>query len=247
MSYNNHSQITRETLEKCPDFVEFNHSARQHLQERYTKHNTERTRHIKKCSNMAIKELHDIIPLSFRSNIIPKLVLDPSILNGSIKEMKHQINKSPTVQAHKCKKKITDYPQFLKKANNRQDQNSWKVSGEYFFVPYIRHFRRFMDEEYATNIINMDVDQIENVVNLGCILFAVFMLRAKVKFDRAKEKPLIRDRTLVNSGPLHQGFKELYSMIDVPTFIIIEKSKRKKTKKKIKSKLNKNYKFLIIF
>ena len=163
------------------------------------------------------------------------------ILSSSIREMDYQINKTSTVQAHKCKTKIKTYQQFSKKANNRQDQNSWKVSGEYFFAPYIYEFIKFIKQKIIpilknNNNTNGDLEQIKReFVKLGGIIFAVKLLRCKVKFERAKEKPLIRDRTLVLSGPLHEAFRKLHPMLNVPRFYLLEKAKRKKMKKKIVS------------
>ena len=45
------------------------------------------------------------------------------ILSSSIPEMDYQINKTSTVQPHKYRTKINTYQQWMKKANNRQDQN----------------------------------------------------------------------------------------------------------------------------
>ena len=33
--------------------------------------------------------------------------------------------------------KIDTWQKFAKKAKNHQDQTSWKISGDYFFAPYI--------------------------------------------------------------------------------------------------------------
>ena len=161
------------------------------------------------------------------------------ILSSSIKAMDEQIHKTSTVQAHKCKTPITTYQQFSKKANNRQDQNSWKVSGQHFFVPYINVFTKFVKQVFIpiiSNNNNTNNQQFkQEFIKLSGIIFALKLLTCKVKFERAKEKPLIRDRTLVLSGPLHIAFKKLHPSLNVPKFYLIEKAKRKKLKKKIVS------------
>ena len=70
---------------------------------------------------------------------------DDSILNYAAQETDKQIAKWDGVQIKQCKKldkdgkmiKIDTWQKFAKKAKNHQDQTSWKISGDYFFAPYI--------------------------------------------------------------------------------------------------------------
>jgi len=240
MSHYNKSQYPEGTFEICPKFIDFNNKSCRDLSNRYSKHNTHRSKCITRCCNETMNELQNLNPKLLNNAIHIIFEEQIEILSSSIREMDYQINKTSTVQAHKCKTKIKTYQQFSKKANNRQDQNSWKVSGEYFFTPYIQSFIQFIKQRIIPmlNINNNDnnMEQIKReFIKLSGIIFAVKLLKCKVKFERAKEKPLIRDRTLVLSGPLHEAFKKLHPMLDVPKFYLLEKAKRKKMKKKIVS------------
>eukprot|EP00483_Globobulimina_turgida_P009809 UN09828 len=129
------SKIPEGTLKMCPRYIEFLKKSQKDLINRYSKHNTYRSQCIKLCVDETLFELCNISQLSHLSSLkVPIFGEKEDILSASIREMKNIIYKTPTVQASKCKKIIKTYQQFTKKANNKQDQNSWKVSGEYFFV-----------------------------------------------------------------------------------------------------------------
>ena len=75
----------------------------------------------------------------------PSFIDDDSILDYAAQETLKQIKKWDGVQIKQCKKqdkdgkmiKIDTWQKFAKKAKNHQDQTSWKISGDYFFAPYI--------------------------------------------------------------------------------------------------------------
>ena len=98
-----------------------------------------------------IQAINDIISLGIEiGNNVPIFCDDDSILNKAAQQTNKQIDKWDGVQIKQCKKedkngksiKIDTWPKFAKKAKNHQDQTSWKISGDYFFAPYIRKARK---------------------------------------------------------------------------------------------------------
>eukprot|EP01084_Bolivina_argentea_P310983 538235_1 len=134
------------TLKKCPKFIEFNKKCITDLSNRYSKHNKHRTECIITCINETLLELFDLYDIK---SSIPIFVEKEDIFYSSMNEMNYYINKTPTVSPEKCKKPILTYQQFTRIAINKQDQNAWKISGKYFFSPYIELFIKFIQ-----NIIN---------------------------------------------------------------------------------------------
>jgi len=212
------------TFTICPRFVEFNARAQRDLSRRYEKHNKQRSVCVVVCANATLAEV--LVPVAADADEAshPQFVENANILLCSMNEMKEEIHRTQTVHAHKCTTAINTFQEFNKKAINRQDQNSWKISGK-FFARYIAAFVAFLD---ATQMN-------ERQKNLAKITFACKLLHSKVKFERAKQKPLIRDRTLVMSVPLHSAFKQLDARLDVHQYYLLEKAKRKKIKKKVVS------------
>ncbi len=92
---------------------------------------------------------------------------------------------------------------------NTLDQTSWKISGDYFFAPYIRKVKGYIDR-YCNNIININESIKLEINKLAGISFAMQLLNGKIKFHRTKLKPLIRHRTLVKSNGIHIELENLY-------------------------------------
>ena len=156
------------------------------------------------------------------------------ILSRALEQLKQQIDKWDGVQIKQCKKESKDgkkiiidtWQKFAKKAKNHQDQTSWKISGDYFFAPYIKKVKPFI-EKYCKYIVNVSETERAEIIKLGCISFAMQLLNGKIKFHRTKLKPLIRHRTLVKSNGIHVELENLYSKLTVRKFIQSAKAKRK--------------------
>ena len=103
------------TFKICPRFIEFNNRARRDLSIRYSIHNKNRSKCITECANRCLNELRK---LANNTSVIPQFPEQIDILKKSILEMNHEINRTYTVMAHKCKTPIKTYQAFAKKGIN---------------------------------------------------------------------------------------------------------------------------------
>merc|ERR1712154_84355 len=150
--------------------------------------------------------------------------------NYILQQAKHQITQQidqwDGVQIKQCKKEdksgkalyIDTWEKFAKKAKNHQDQTSWKISGDYFFAPYIETARKFL-VNYSKYIMDIDSALRKEIADLLCLSFANALFCGEIKFHRTKQKPLMRHRTLVKSQGIHIELEKLHKSLTVRTFI----------------------------
>eukprot|EP01084_Bolivina_argentea_P094817 170496_1 len=217
---------SNEVLKYCPNYKKYDKRARNGSKTRINQHLSERRGGIINCVNQAIKEFK-ILDISIKKDA-PQFIDDDKIIQNAAKQTTIQINKWDGVQISQCKKIMIDtFEKFAKKAKNHQDQTSWKISGDYFFAPYIQKARLFLIKycKYMQDINSNIVIEIEYLL---CLSFANALLYQEIKFHRTKPKPLMRHRTLVKSNGIHRELEALHKILTITKFISIAKEKRKK-------------------
>lgn len=71
-----------------------------------------------------------------------KFTENGEILENAKMQINHQIDDWDGIEIDRCKKEMIDtFETFAKKFINHQDQTSWKISGDFFFAPYIAKAR----------------------------------------------------------------------------------------------------------
>eukprot|EP01084_Bolivina_argentea_P295346 508435_1 len=220
-------------LKHCPNYEKYDKRARMEAKTRIIQHLSERRDGVKRCVDIAVEEFKKLD--IFINLYAPIFIDDDEIINNAAQRTNIEIDKWGGVQIKHCKKSrgynrstivIDTYKEFEKKAKNHQDQTSWKISGDYFFAPYIKKTRIFL-MEYCTHIPNIPKDIMTEIFNLLCLSFANALFQEKIKFKHSKLKPLIRHRTLVKSKGIHSELQALYPAFTVSEFIKTAKAKRK--------------------
>eukprot|EP01084_Bolivina_argentea_P084215 152364_1 len=225
-------EISPSTLQYCPQYKSFDARARSEAKKRFTEHVTIRKNLVIKCIDSPTAEI-DKLGLRLNPNI-PIFTDHNDIINNSLFAIDEALNKWNGVQISKkfisqynTNKKEMDWKKFSMIAKNHQDQTSWKISGNYFFAPYIKRAGQFL-KKYCESIIGVDESLRTDIYDLCCICYIVELLEYKIKFHRTKPKPLLRYKTLVNSNGVHFELEALCSQLKVAKFIQTAKRKRKK-------------------
>eukprot|EP01084_Bolivina_argentea_P145986 255754_1 len=112
-----------------------------------------------------------------------------------------------------------DHFKFTKNATNWVDQKSWKVSQK-FFADHIEQVISYLNDCCRPT-------------NYARIYFAVELLSTKINgFERCREQPVIRDRTLKeNCKELNNAFKLLHPEVDLDERKRLAKDERKRNPK----------------
>jgi len=224
----------QQTLEYCPNYFAFDRRARKESKERISSHLRERQKLVIKCVDTATQEIVALGLPFVRAT--PKFEENGDILQSALVQLEKQIERWDGVQIRQCKKEqrdgtkiiIDSWQKFAKKAKNHQDQTSWKISGDFFFAPYIKKVKPYLECFCSCIGGNIPSDVRLEIVDFGCISFALFLLSGKIKFHRTKLKPLIRHRTLVKSSGIQTELQNLYPQLTVHKFIQNAKQTRKK-------------------
>merc|ERR1712176_861620 len=140
--------------------------------DRIDNHLSGRKKEIKKCVDAVIKEIKR---LGLSINDTELFIDDDSILLRAAQQTNIQIDQWDGVQIKQCKKEdesgkiilIDTWQKFAKKAKNHQDQTSWKISGDYFFAPYIKKTRIFL-YDYC-QYIDFDELKKKEIYDLLCL------------------------------------------------------------------------------
>jgi len=225
------SSLDPQPEEFCPNYEEYDERARKESADRIHDHLQQRRGRISACVQVAVNDIKRL-PLAVSSTLHFKD--DDYILDDADKETEEQINRWPGVQLKQCKKqdkdgkrlKIDTFEKFVKKAKNHQDQTSWKISGDFFFAPYIKKARNFLSR-YCESIEKISKAERAEIYDLACLSFANALFCGEIKFHRTKAKPLMRHRTLVKSTGIHIELEQLHRKLTVRTMIQQAKNKRK--------------------
>eukprot|EP01084_Bolivina_argentea_P313619 543116_1 len=223
-----------QVLKFCPNYVSYDARARKESKERISSHLQERQKLVIKCIELAIGEIDALgFELSAECAVFED---NGEILSRALDHLASQIDRWDGVQVKQCKKEAEDgspilidtWQKFAKKAKNHQDQTSWKISGDYFFAPYIARVNRYI-AGYCRCIMNISRSLRSQILCLGNLSFAQNLLNGKIKFHRTKLKPLIRHRTLVKSSGIHIELENLCPKLTIRKFIQNAKAKRKQS------------------
>eukprot|EP01083_Nonionella_stella_P155437 502095_1 len=234
----------------CPNYKNYDKRARKDSKERINDHLEGRRDGIKRCVDTAVEDAYKL-QIKIRDDA-PEFIDDNHIISHASDQINIQINNWDGVQIKQCKTYIDSFEQFAKKAKNHQDQTSWKISGDFFFAPYIKkaknvshictyyvsvtsvrypfvysHTTQFLS--HFTRFI-MDINEATRVEiqRLLYLSYAAALLNGEIKFKRTKLKPLIRHRTLVKSKGIHRELAALDALLTVPKFIQNARQERKR-------------------
>merc|ERR1712130_478883 len=99
-----------------------------------------------------------------------------------------------------------------KDSKNWLDQNSYKVTGKYFFAEHIKNIKTYLIS-YCNAIDNISEIKRTNIINYSSVYFAIELLSSATRYRQSREQPLIRYKTLVFSKELQEAFQTLYYLL----------------------------------
>eukprot|EP01083_Nonionella_stella_P100588 283866_1 len=221
---NNMNSKTKEELSPpllyCPQYIAWDKEVREETKARFRAFCTERRTLLIQYIDTTLHKLRDPV-LRLQFNHPPVYKDNDIITQAACTRMDTQIDKWNGVQFSRQfikelneTRKTMDKPMFTRVAKNYYDQTAWKVTGEYFFAPYLSEANRYF-HRYCQCITNVSDDERDAIYRFACIVYIITILTAKIKGYGTKCRPLIRQKTMMKSIFIHVELERLCPALKV--------------------------------